>query len=87
MANKKIRAAVISYGNIGKAVVQALNAAPDFEIAGVVRRSVANIPAELQGIEVVDSIKKLQVKGPPPCLMGAVSCPPGPSCLCTGEAR
>lgn len=59
MANKKIRAAVISYGNIGKAVVQALNAAPDFEIAGVVRRSVANIPAELQGIEVVDSIKKL----------------------------
>jgi diaminopimelate dehydrogenase len=59
MANKKIRAAVISYGNIGKAVVQALNAAPDFEIAGVVRRSVANIPAELHGIEVVDSIKKL----------------------------
>lgn len=59
MANKKIRAAVISYGNIGKAVVQALNAAPDFEIVGVVRRSVANIPAELQGIEVVDSIKKL----------------------------
>ena len=59
MANKKIRAAVVSYGNIGKAVVQALNAAPDFEIAGVVRRSVANIPAELQGIEVVDSIKKL----------------------------
>ena len=59
MANKKIRDAVISYGNIGKAVVQALNAAPDFEIAGVVRRSVANIPAELQGIEVVDSIKKL----------------------------
>ena len=59
MANKKIRAAVVSYGNIRKAVVQALNAAPDFEIAGVVRRSVANIPAELQGIEVVDSIKKL----------------------------
>lgn len=37
--------------------------------------------------QAVDSIKKLQVKGPPPCLMGAVSCPPGPSCLCTGEAR
>ena len=35
---KKIRAAVVGYGNIGKFSVQALEAAPDFEIAGVVRR-------------------------------------------------
>ena len=35
---KKIRAAVVGYGNIGKFSVEALEAAPDFEIAGVVRR-------------------------------------------------
>ena len=37
---KKIRAAVVGYGNIGQYVVEALEAAPDFEIAGIVRRSV-----------------------------------------------
>ena len=36
---KKIRAAVVGYGNIGQYVVEALEAAPDFEIAGIVRRS------------------------------------------------
>ena len=36
---KKIRAAVVGYGNIGKYTIQALEAAPDFEIAGVVRRN------------------------------------------------
>ena len=35
----KIRAAVVGYGNIGKYVVEALEAAPDFEIAGIVRRA------------------------------------------------
>ena len=36
---KKIRAAVVGYGNIGKYVLEALEVAPDFEIAGVVRRA------------------------------------------------
>ena len=31
---KKIRAAIVGYGNIGKYTLQALNAAPDFEVAG-----------------------------------------------------
>ena len=45
---KKIRAAVVGYGNIGKYTIQALEAAPDFEIAGVVRRNgAADKPAEL----------------------------------------
>lgn len=35
---KKIRAAVVGYGNIGRYTVESLEAAPDFEIAGVVRR-------------------------------------------------
>ena len=31
---KKIRAAIVGYGNIGKYVLEALEAAPDFEVAG-----------------------------------------------------
>ncbi len=34
---KKIRAAVVGYGNIGHFALEALEAAPDFEVAGVVR--------------------------------------------------
>lgn len=58
---KKIRAAIIGYGNIGKSVLEAIQAAPDFELAGVVRRSVSagNSPLELTGVKVVDSIKAL----------------------------
>ena len=49
---KKIRAAVVGYGNIGKFALEALEAAPDFEVAGVVRRSGAeNKPAELAPYE------------------------------------
>lgn len=57
---KKIRAAVVGYGNIGKYVVEALQATSDFEIAGIVRRDAANIPAELKGYEVVGSIAQLK---------------------------
>ncbi len=58
---KKIRAAIVGYGNIGKAVLEALQAAPDFEVAGVVRRagSTGNNPLELTGIPIVDDICKL----------------------------
>lgn len=55
----KIRAAVVGYGNIGKFTVEALEAAPDFEIAGVVRRKVADIPAELAPYKVVTDIREL----------------------------
>ncbi len=58
---KKIRAAVVGYGNIGKYTIQALEAAPDFEIAGVVRRNGAeNKPAELANYAVVKDIKELK---------------------------
>ena len=57
---KKIRAAIVGYGNIGKYTLQALNAAPDFEVAGIVRRSGAeNLPAELEGYTVVKDIREL----------------------------
>ena len=58
---KKIRAAVVGYGNIGKSVVEALQAASDFEIAGIVRRNGAeNKPAELASYEVVKDIAELK---------------------------
>ena len=57
---KKIRAAIVGYGNIGHYVLEALQAAPDFEVAGVVRRSGSeNRPAELEGYPVVKNIREL----------------------------
>lgn len=58
---KKIRAAIVGYGNIGHYVLEALEAAPDFEIAGVVRRNGdENKPAELNACPVVKDIKELE---------------------------
>ena len=45
---KKIRAAIVGYGNIGKYVLEALEVAPDFEVAGVVRRNPNDVPDELK---------------------------------------
>ena len=57
---KKIRAAIVGYGNIGRYVLEALQAAPDFEVAGVIRRNPEDVPAELKPYTVADSITKLQ---------------------------
>ena len=58
---KKIRAAVVGYGNIGRYTVEALQAAQDFEIAGIVRRNGAeNRPQELAGLEIVKDIRELK---------------------------
>ena len=57
---KKIRAAIVGYGNIGKYVLEALEAAPDFEVAGVVRRNPNDVPAELKNYVVTDDITKLE---------------------------
>ncbi|MFI3296746.1 MAG: diaminopimelate dehydrogenase [bacterium] len=55
----KIRAAVVGYGNIGHFMVEALEAAPDFEIAGVVRRDASNIPQAISHLKVVTDITEL----------------------------
>ena len=58
---KKIRAAVVGYGNIGHYTLQALEAAPDFEVAGIVRRKGAeNCPEELKKYDVVKDIRELK---------------------------
>jgi len=51
--------AIIGYGNIGKAALQAVLAAPDMQLAGVVRRSISNIPEELKNHKVVTDITQL----------------------------
>ena len=57
---KKIRAAVVGYGNIGRYALEALAAAPDMEIAGIVRRRGAeDCPKELEGYKVVKDIREL----------------------------
>lgn len=57
---KKIRAAIVGYGNIGKYVLDALVAAPDFEVVGIVRRDPNNVPEELKKYKVVKSIAELE---------------------------
>jgi len=57
---KKIRAAVVGYGNIGQYTLQALEAAPDFEVVGIVRRQGAKEkPLELERYDVVSDIAEL----------------------------
>lgn len=58
---KKIRVAIVGYGNIGKYALDAIQAAEDLEIAGVVRRSIPNEqPSELREVPVVTSIQELK---------------------------
>ncbi len=57
---KKIRAAIIGYGNVGSEVLRCILHSPDFELAGVVRRNAVKPEAELQDVIVTDDIGKLQ---------------------------
>ncbi len=56
---KKIRAAIVGYGNIGHYVLDAILSSPDFEVAGIVRRDPANVPEELKTYKVVKSVTEL----------------------------
>ena len=55
----KIKAAIVGYGNIGRYALEALQAADDFEIVGIVRRNTHDVPTELAQYPIVDDIKKL----------------------------
>ncbi len=57
---KKIKAAVVGYGNIGKYVIEALEAAADFEIAGIVRRASSLASATDSKYPVVSSLEELE---------------------------
>jgi len=62
---EKIKVAVVGYGNIGKAVLEAVEAAPDMVCAGVIRRSGSSdgIPelAPYKIVSDVDSLGKVDV--------------------------
>lgn len=61
MKTNKINVAVVGYGNIGKYAVEALEAAPDMTIAGIVRRrGNENCPREIADYPVVSSIRELE---------------------------
>ncbi|MCQ2210474.1 MAG: diaminopimelate dehydrogenase [Paludibacteraceae bacterium] len=56
----KINVAVVGYGNIGRFAVEAILAAKDMELKGVVRRDAsAQQPAELANVKVVSNIDDL----------------------------
>lgn len=56
---KKIKAAIVGFGNIGKFTFEALEAAEDFEIVGIVRRN-AKTNDNYEGIPVVKEITELK---------------------------
>ncbi len=57
---EKIKVAVVGYGNVGRFALEALEAAPDMEIAGIVRRNGnENCPLELTKYHVVSDIRDL----------------------------
>lgn len=57
----KYRIAIVGYGNIGRFALEAVEAAADFVLAGVVRRtaSLGKVPPELQEYPVAGSISEL----------------------------
>ena len=58
---KKIRAAIVGYGNIGKYALEAIEASQDVECVGVVRRNgEADKPAEIANYPVVKNITELK---------------------------
>ena len=63
----KIKVAVVGYGNN---VVEALETAPDFEIAGIVRRNAANVPDEIKRYKVSERLSEL------PDIQVAILCTP-----------
>jgi diaminopimelate dehydrogenase len=53
---KKNRIAIVGYGNIGRNVLEALEASVDFEVAGIV----SDIPVDIDRFPVVESITALE---------------------------
>jgi len=56
---KKIKAAVIGYGNIGRYAVEAMLQEEDFELVGIVDPFIKEAPKGLEGISFVDDSAKL----------------------------
>ena len=57
-----IKVAVVGYGNVGRYAVQAVRAASDLQLVGVVRSSDGIVPPELEGLPVVSHVSCLPEK-------------------------
>ena len=55
----KIKVAVVGYGNIGRYAIEAVEAADDFELIGIVRRNPNVEEPKLKGYKVVANIEEL----------------------------
>ncbi len=55
----KIKVAVVGYGNIGRYAIEAVEAADDFELVGIVRRNPNVEEPKLKGYKVVANIEEL----------------------------
>jgi len=67
----KLRVTIVGYGNVGRFALEAVEAAPDMELVGLVRRQVLGAqPGELAGIKVVSDISELDG------VQGALLCVP-----------
>lgn len=61
---KKIRAAIVGYGNIGRFTLEALTEAPDFEVAGIIRRDPTQrdgIPEHIRTVASIDELENVDV--------------------------
>jgi diaminopimelate dehydrogenase len=58
---KKIRVAVVGYGNIGRFAVEAVQAAGDMELAGVVRRAEGSSLPDIRTVTQVDDLDEVDV--------------------------
>lgn len=60
MSNEKVKVAIVGYGNVGRYALEAVQAAPDMELTGLVRRSAGGQqPPELADVKVVGDIQEL----------------------------
>lgn len=57
---KKIRAAIVGHGNVGMHVLEALEASPDFEVAGIISEDPGHAPAVLEPYKVAGGITELE---------------------------
>ena len=55
-----IKAVIVGYGNIGRHVLEALETASDFEVAGIVRRQVSDSPEYLNRYTITTDISHIK---------------------------
>ena len=58
---EKIKVAIVGYGNIGKYTIEAVEAAPDMEVAGIVRRNPSPVPYPYPVCSYISELGKVDV--------------------------